>query len=46
VPDDDARKFVALVPTFDRSGRRQAFAPHMGETIVIDGERAWLETAS
>jgi L-ascorbate metabolism protein UlaG (beta-lactamase superfamily) len=45
VPDDDARRFVELVPAFDRSGQRQAFAPRMGETIVIDGERVWLEAA-
>ena len=44
--DDDARRFVEFVPKYDTSGQRKVFAPEIGNTIVVDGADAWLETDS
>ncbi len=42
-PDDEVRRFVELVPHYDTTGRRRVVAPLVGETLVIDGERHWVE---
>lgn len=42
-PDSEARRFIELVAEYDSTDRRTAFAPCMGETLVIDGEEATLE---
>jgi L-ascorbate metabolism protein UlaG (beta-lactamase superfamily) len=35
--DDEVGRFLELVPRYDTTGARQALAPEVGETIVIDG---------
>ena len=42
-PDDEVSRFVDLVPRYDTTGRRRVVAPLVGETLVVDGERHWIE---
>jgi L-ascorbate metabolism protein UlaG (beta-lactamase superfamily) len=35
-PDDEVARFLALVPEYDRAGSRQAVAPEVGETLILD----------
>jgi L-ascorbate metabolism protein UlaG (beta-lactamase superfamily) len=44
-PDDEVDRFLALVPKYDTTGRRQAVAPLVGETLVIDGSTITIEGA-
>ena len=41
--NEDVDEFLRLVPEHDSSGKRQALAPRVGETIVIDGGTATIE---
>lgn len=42
-PDDEVSRFVDLVPHYDTTGRRRVVAPLVGETLVVDGDRHWIE---
>ena len=42
-PDEEVTRFVELVPTYDTTGRRRVVAPLVGETLVVDGDRHWIE---
>jgi L-ascorbate metabolism protein UlaG (beta-lactamase superfamily) len=42
-PDDEVARFVELVPHYDTTGRRRVVAPLVGETLVVDGDRHWVE---
>lgn len=42
-PDDEVPRFLDLVAAHDTSGRRRAVAPLVGETLVVDGDRHWIE---
>jgi hypothetical protein len=42
-PDDEVQRFVDLVPRHDTSGRRRVVAPLVGDTLVINGDRHWIE---
>jgi L-ascorbate metabolism protein UlaG (beta-lactamase superfamily) len=44
--DSEIDRFLELVPRYDSTGRRQALAPEVGETLVIDGDRAAVERRS
>jgi L-ascorbate metabolism protein UlaG (beta-lactamase superfamily) len=35
-PDDEARRFLELVPKYDSTGSRVALAPRIGESFVVD----------
>ena len=35
-PDDEVRRFVELVPTYDTTGRRRVVAPLVGDTLVVE----------
>ena len=37
--DPEVERFLELVPKYDTTGSRQAVAPDVGETLVIDGDR-------
>ena len=34
--DDEVRRFVELVPTYDTTGRRRVVAPLVGDTLVVE----------
>jgi len=42
-PDEEVERFVDLVPRYDSTGRRRVVAPLVGETLVVDGDRHWVE---
>ena len=42
-PDEEVARFVELVPYYDTAGRRRVVAPLVGETLVVDGDRHWIE---
>ncbi len=42
-PDDEVQRFVDLVPHHDTTGRRRVVAPLVGDTLVVDGGRHWIE---
>jgi L-ascorbate metabolism protein UlaG (beta-lactamase superfamily) len=42
-PDDEVERFVRLVPQYDTSGHRRVVAPLVGETLVVEGDRHWIE---
>lgn len=44
--DAEVDRFVELVPKYDTTGRRRVVAPEVGETIVVDGDRHWIEGKS
>lgn len=41
--DPEVDRFLELVPRYDSSRRRVAVAPEVGDTLVIDGDRHWIE---
>jgi L-ascorbate metabolism protein UlaG (beta-lactamase superfamily) len=41
--NEDVDRFLSLVPEHDSTGRRQALAPRVGETIVIENDSYRLE---
>jgi L-ascorbate metabolism protein UlaG (beta-lactamase superfamily) len=41
--DAEIDRFLELVCQYDSTGRRQAVAPEVGETLVIDGDRCEIE---
>lgn len=41
--DDEVDRFLELVPKYDTTGERQAIAPAVGETLVIEGDRYRVE---
>jgi L-ascorbate metabolism protein UlaG (beta-lactamase superfamily) len=41
--DADVDRFLELVPHYDATGKRQAVAPEVGDTLVIDGGRWAIE---
>jgi L-ascorbate metabolism protein UlaG (beta-lactamase superfamily) len=43
--DAEVDRFLQLVPRYDSTGRRQAVAPDVGDTLVIDGNRYAVEEA-
>lgn len=45
-PDEEVQRFLELVAEHDTSGRRRAVAPLVGETLVVDGDRHWIEDGS
>lgn len=46
-PNEDVEAFLELVPRHDSTGERQALAPKVGETILLDGAgRATIEGRS
>jgi L-ascorbate metabolism protein UlaG (beta-lactamase superfamily) len=42
-PDGEVDRFLELVPRYDSTGRRRVVAPLVGETLVVDGDRHWIE---
>jgi L-ascorbate metabolism protein UlaG (beta-lactamase superfamily) len=44
-PDAEVERFLELVPQYDTTGRRQAVAPAVGETLVVDRDRYEIEAA-
>lgn len=44
-PDDEVRRFLELVPSYDPSGCRRAVAPLIGETLVVDAKSHTIEPA-
>ena len=45
-PDDEVERFLELVSHHDTSGRRRAVAPLVGQTLVVDGDRHWIDEAA
>lgn len=45
-PDDEVPRFLELVAKYDTTGRRRAVAPLVGQTLVVDGDRHWIEEAA
>ncbi|HZO50630.1 MAG TPA: MBL fold metallo-hydrolase [Gaiellaceae bacterium] len=43
VPDEEVGRFLELVPRYDTSGRRRVVAPLVGETLVVEPGRHWIE---
>jgi L-ascorbate metabolism protein UlaG (beta-lactamase superfamily) len=41
--DAEVERFLELVPKYDTTGSRQAVAPDVGDTLVIDGDRCEIE---
>ncbi len=41
--DDEVARFLELVPRYDTTGARQAVAPEVGDTVVVDAERHTIE---
>jgi L-ascorbate metabolism protein UlaG (beta-lactamase superfamily) len=41
--DAEVDRFLELVPRYDTTGSRQAVAPEVGETLVVDGDRFVIE---
>jgi L-ascorbate metabolism protein UlaG (beta-lactamase superfamily) len=41
--DAEVERFLELVPRYDSTGTRQAVAPEVGETLVVDGDRWSIE---
>ena len=44
--DAEVDRFLELVPKHDTTGRRQAVAPEVGQTLVVDGASWTLEEAA
>jgi L-ascorbate metabolism protein UlaG (beta-lactamase superfamily) len=44
--DDEVERFLELVPRYDSTGTRQAVAPEVGDTLVVDGDRCTIEEGS
>lgn len=42
-PDDEVQRFLELVPQHDSTGRRRVVAPLVGETLVVESDRHWIE---
>ena len=42
-PNDEVSRFLELVPQHDTTGRRRAVPPLVGETLVVEGDRHWIE---
>jgi L-ascorbate metabolism protein UlaG (beta-lactamase superfamily) len=42
-PDSEVERFLELVPHYDTTGRRQALAPLVGETLVVDDGQYRIE---
>ena len=45
-PDGEVQRFLELVPHHDTTGRRRAVAPLVGQTLVVDGDRHWIDEAA
>lgn len=45
-PDDEVQRFLELVPSYDTTGRRRVVAPLVGETLVVERDRHWIEEAA
>jgi len=43
-PDDEVARFLELVPRYDTSGRRQAIAPDVGDSLIVDGSNVRVES--
>ena len=41
--DNEVDRFLELVPHYDTSGKRQAVAPEVGDTLVLDGDTWTIE---
>jgi L-ascorbate metabolism protein UlaG (beta-lactamase superfamily) len=41
--DSEVDRFLELVPRYDSTGARQAVAPEVGDTLVVDGDRCEIE---
>ena len=44
--DAEVERFLELVPKYDTTGARQAVAPEVGDTLVVDGDRCEIERAA
>ena len=44
--DAEVDRFLELMPKHDTTGRRQAVAPEVGQTLVVDGASWTLEEAA
>jgi L-ascorbate metabolism protein UlaG (beta-lactamase superfamily) len=44
--DAEARRFLELVPKYDSTGVREAVAPEVGDTLVVDRQGYELERAA
>lgn len=44
--DPEVDRFLELVPKYDTTGARQAVAPEVGQTLVVDGSSWTLEEAA
>ena len=42
-PDEQVERFLELVPEYDTTGRRRAVAPLVGETLVVEDGRHWID---
>ena len=45
-PDGEVQRFLELVPHHDTSGRRRAVAPLVGQSLVVEPDRHWIEEAA
>jgi hypothetical protein len=42
-PDEEVEHFLRLVAEHDSTGRRRVVAPMVGETLVVEDGRHWIE---
>jgi L-ascorbate metabolism protein UlaG (beta-lactamase superfamily) len=42
-PDEEVTRFLELVPTYDTTKARRCVAPLVGETLVVEPGRHWIE---
>jgi L-ascorbate metabolism protein UlaG (beta-lactamase superfamily) len=42
-PDEEVQRFLRLVAEYDSTGRRRVVAPLVGETLVVEDGRHWIE---
>ena len=42
-PHEDVDRFVELVPLHDSTGQRRVVAPRVGDTLVVEPGRHWIE---
>ena len=42
-PNEDVDRFVELVPKYDTGGARRVVAPLVGQTLVVEPGRHWIE---
>ncbi len=45
-PHEDVDRFVELVPHYDSTGKRRVVAPRVGDTLVVEPGKHWIEDES